>query len=274
MTGTVFYKMTGSGNDFVLLDGRHVGPEAWPADAIARVCNRRSGVGADGLVIVTPDGPGRVRMQYWNSDGSPAAMCGNAALCSTRLAAFLEIAPSEGMTLTTQSGLVRTRCIGGPGHMAEIGLPRFEVPRQLDLIGRPGESAFYFATVGVPHLVVITDNVALVDIPVRGRQLRHDPALGTDGANVNFISAPAGGGNGPWVIRTYERGVEAETHACGTGTVAAAFAVEASGLPLAADWETFQGARLGVSGTSSGGVARDAWLRGEGRLVYTGVLAE
>jgi len=273
MTGTVFYKMTGSGNDFVLLDGRQAAHGAWPAEAIARVCDRRTGVGADGLVILTPDGPGRARMQYWNSDGSAAAMCGNAALCSTRLAAFLKIAPPEGMTLATQAGVVQTRCIG-PGHLAEICLPAFDVPRRLDLEGRPGESAFFFGTVGVPHLVVFTADVARVDIPGRGRELRHDPALGPAGANVNFIAPPPAGEAGPWVIRTYERGVEAETLACGTGTVAAAFAVEASGLPFAADWQTFQGARLGVSGRSGGGVAREAWLRGEGRLVFTGVLAE
>lgn len=273
MTGTVFYKMTGSGNDFVMLDARDVGPGGWPADAIARVCDRRTGVGADGLVIVTPAGPGRVRMQYWNSDGSPAAMCGNAALCSTRLAAFLKIAPPEGMTLITEAGSVQSRCIG-PGHWAEISLPAFEVPCRLDLKGRPGESAFYLGTVGVPHLVVFTPDVALIDIPGRGRELRQDPAVGPGGANVNFVSPPADGGNAPWMIRTYERGVEAETLACGTGTVAAAFAVAASGLPFPSDWTTFRGARLGVSGSSAGGIASEAWLRGEGRLVFRGVLED
>lgn len=273
MTGTVFYKMTGSGNDFVMLDGRQAAPGGWPADAIARVCDRRTGVGADGLVIVTPDGPGRVRMEYWNSDGSPAAMCGNAALCSTRLAAKLEIAPPDGMTLTTQAGSVQGRC-SGPGHWAEICLPAFEVPRRLDLKGRLGESAFYFGVVGVPHLVVFTPDVALIDVPGRGRELRHERAVGPGGANVNFISPPADGGSGPWIIRTYERGVEAETLACGTGTVAAAFAVAAAGLPLPADWSTFQGARLGVSGSCVGGIASDPWLRGEGRLVFAGVLED
>ena len=76
MRGTIFFKMTGSGNDFVMLDGRFTSAERWPATRIASICDRRSGVGADGLVILTPDGPGRVRMAYWNSDGSRAAMCG------------------------------------------------------------------------------------------------------------------------------------------------------------------------------------------------------
>jgi diaminopimelate epimerase len=273
MNGTVFYKMTGSGNDFVMLDGRHLRSGAWRPEATARVCDRRTGVGADGVVILTPEALGRVRMEYWNSDGSPAAMCGNAALCSTRLAAFLEIAPAEGMTLVTQAGLVETRCVG-EGPLAEIRLPAFELPRRLELKGRPGESVFFLGTVGVPHLVVFTEDVAQVDLPVRGRELRFDPALGPAGANVNFISPPAGRG-GPWRIRTYERGVEGETLACGTGTVAAAFAVAAARKePIPGDWQTFHGAWLGVSGALAGGVVTEGWLRGEGRLVFTGTLAD
>ena len=94
MRGTVVYKMTGSGNDFVMLDGRGTEPDRWPATRVAAICDRRTGVGADGLVILTPDGPGKVTMAFWNSDGSRAAMCGNAALCSARLAVYLEMAPA------------------------------------------------------------------------------------------------------------------------------------------------------------------------------------
>jgi diaminopimelate epimerase len=272
MNGTVFYKMTGSGNDFVMLDGRHLPAGPWEASAIARVCDRRSGVGADGLVIITPVGAGHVRMQYWNSDGSPAAMCGNAALCSTRLGAYLEIAPAAAMTLVTEAGLVRTRCVG-EGHLAEIGLPEFEVPRPVALATRPGESGFFLGTVGVPHLVVLTDDCTQVDVLGRGRELRFDPATGSGGANVNFVSPPSASG-GAWSIRTYERGVEGETLACGTGTVAAAFAVEAAGLGrLPSQWVTSRGVPLGVSGRIEGVRGADAWLLGEGRLVFTGTLA-
>ena len=84
MRGTIVYKMTGSGNDFVVLDGRSTTPEQWPATRVSRICDRRTGVGADGLVLLTPDGSDAVRMAFWNSDGSRAAMCGNAALCSAR----------------------------------------------------------------------------------------------------------------------------------------------------------------------------------------------
>lgn len=272
MTGAVFYKMTGSGNDFVMLDGRHVRPGEWTAERIAAVCDRRNGVGGDGVVIVTPLGGDRVRMEYWNSDGSPAAMCGNAALCSTRLAAYLEVARPEAMTLVTGAGEVQTRCTG-PGHAAEIRLPDFPVPEPVPIAPLDGESAFLLGTVGVPHLVVVVPDVRAVDVTGRGRALRFCPEVGPAGANVNFVS-PHPAEPDSWVIRTYERGVEAETLACGTGTVAAAFGLARAGdRPVPPAWRTGRGLALGVSGTVENGMARSAWLLGEGRLVFTGVLA-
>jgi len=270
-TGTVFYKMTGSGNDFIMLDGRHSSLDQWPAEAITAICDRRMGAGADGLVILTPsDEPGAVHFVYLNRDGSRAGMCGNAALCSTRLAVFLEMAPAEAMVLLTDSGRVRTRCTG-PGHMAEIGLPDFDLPVPVPIEPVPGESGFYLGTVGVPHLVVLTEDVSAVDVMGRGRELRSHPAVGPAGANVNFVSPAADGG--PWRIRTYERGVEEETLACGTGTVAAAFVTDQLGrYPLPGEWRTTRGIRLGVSGRRQEARGADAWLLGEGRLVYTGVV--
>jgi diaminopimelate epimerase len=264
--------MTGSGNDFVILDGRHNPVDEWPAARIVEVCDRRMGAGADGLVILTPDPTGRIRFDFFNSDGSRGAMCGNAALCSTRLAAHLEMAAPEGMVLCTDAGLVRTRCTG-PGHMAEINLPAFDLPAPVEIPAATGESALYLATVGVPHLVVLTDDVMEVDVLGRGRLLRFHPALGSAGANVNFISPPRNGGEDLWMIRTYERGVEGETLACGTGTVAAAYTLEVLGRRrLPAEWQTSRGIRLGVSGSSAEGKAVDPWLLGEGRLVYAGIL--
>ena len=272
-TGTVFYKMTGSGNDFIVLDGRHSRLDHWPTEKIVAICDRRMGAGADGFVILTPtDVPGEIRFDFLNSDGSRAGMCGNAALCSTRLAVFLEMASPEGMTLLTDSGRVTTRCTG-PGHMAEIKLPDFDLPVAVDIDPVGGESGFYLGTVGVPHLVVVTEDVASVDVLGRGRELRFHPSSGPTGANVNFVSPAAGGNGGPWRIRTYERGVEGETLACGTGTVAAAFVADQLGMyQLPAEWHTVRGIRLGVSGARQGSRGTDAWLLGEGRLVYAGVL--
>jgi len=270
--GQVFYKMTGSGNDFVMFDGRLTTPGDWPAERMARICDRQMGVGADGIVFLTPDGQGGVRMDYFNADGSPAAMCGNAALCSARLAAHLELAPPEGMTLLTPAGLMRTRCAGGP-DLAELQMPAFQVPQPLTMEPQPGETGFFLGTVGVPHLIVLAEDAAVIDVARRGRELRFHPAVGPEGANVNFVSAPARVGQEPWLIRTYERGVEGETLACGTGTLAAAFALAAaSRRALPSGWCTTRGIRLTVSGSLANGMASENWLCGEGRLVYMGVL--
>ena len=271
MKGTIVYKMTGSGNDFVLLDGRATCLEAWSADRIAALCDRRNGVGADGLVILAPEAPGSVRMSYWNADGSRAALCGNAALCSARLAVYLELVPPGDLRLLTDAGVVRARA-AQDGDQAEIGVPDFAVGGALPgLEPAPGEHWMAFATVGVPHLVVRVDDIERIDLPGRGRALRFDPRPGPAGANVNFVSPPASG-DGPWLIRTYERGVEGETLACGTGTVAAALALARrgeAGLPLA--FRTRGGPELLVRAELQEGRASDVWLGGQGRLVFRAV---
>lgn len=269
--GTVFYKMSGSGNDFVMLDGRHHRAEAWlPANVMA-VCDRRMGVGADGLVIVTPEGEGRVRMDFWNCDGSRADMCGNAALCSTRLAAYLELAPPDGMQLVTRAGTFPTR-VRPVEHEAELNLPDFELPVPVPgLAPNTAGAPPVLATVGVPHLVVEVSDLEHPGLMDRGRQLRQSPQAGAGGANVNFVCR--GLDDGVWRLRTYERGVEGETLACGTGAVAAAVAVAAVGraiLPL--KLECRSGRLLTISATLSSGRATLVWLAGEGRLVFTGVL--
>lgn len=269
---TDFFKMTGSGNDFVFLDGRAHRPEEWPRERIAGVCDRRQGVGGDGLVIITPEDSAAVRMIYYNSDGGRASMCGNAALCSTRLACRLGFANAAGLRLVTDAGTYEARCVG-PGHMAEIHLADFPVPSPVPAIETVGtERILGVATVGVPHLVVLVDDIETVDIQRRGRALRFHPALGEAGANANFVAAPSASG-APWLIRTYERGVEGETLACGTGTVAAAVAIAAaSGADLPLNFRSRGGAPLAVAAALGDGIARDVWLCGEGRLVYTGKL--
>jgi diaminopimelate epimerase len=267
-----FYKMTGSGNDFVVLDGRSTAPEHWSAAEVRAVCDRRNGVGADGLVILTPVEAGVVRMRYWNSDGSRGAMCGNAALCSGRLAVALEMASPGEFCLLTDSGAVRVRTLA-QSDRAEINLPDFPVSDQpLQLPRLQGEHWMSFLTVGVPHLVVRVDDLQLVDVVNRGRVLRTDPELGPEGANVNFIS-PTPDPEAPWRIRTYERGVEGETLACGTGTVAAAMALAARGeaaLPLVL--RSRGGLNLTVRGELHHSSASNVWLGGEGRLEFKGVL--
>ncbi len=261
MSTVVFHKLTGSGNDFVMLDGRTTAVADWPAERIAAICDRRQGIGGDGLVIVdaTPE-PDTVRMTYFNSDGSSAPMCGNAALCSTRLAAALELADPAGMTLVTGAGSFHTRCVG-EGHLAELHLPDTDVPVTLPIEAEEGEEGFTLTTVGVPHLVALVDDVAAVDLPTRGPMLRFHEAIGPGGANANFCSritsssTGTGGGAGEptWAVRTYERGIEAETLSCGTGTVASALTLAVTGkaeLPLR--FRSTSGKVLSVSATIEG----------------------
>jgi diaminopimelate epimerase len=271
MRGTVVYKMTGSGNDFVVLDGRTTEPDRWPATRVAALCDRRTGVGADGMVVLTPDGPGKVTMAFWNSDGSRAAMCGNAALCSARLAVYLEMAAPGDLCLQTDAGVVRARA-DGDSEAAQINLPDFALPAAVaGLLPVAGERWLTFATVGVPHLVVRVDDIERIDLPGRGRALRFDPRLGPAGANVNFV-APPSGADARWLIRTYERGVEGETLACGTGTVAAGVALAQSGearLPLR--FRSRGGPELLVEAGLDGQMASNVWLGGQGRLLFRGV---
>jgi diaminopimelate epimerase len=273
--GTIVYKMSGSGNDFVLLDGRATTPAEWPATRVVQLCDRRTGVGADGLVILTPDGPGTVRMTFWNSDGSRADMCGNAALCSTRLSVYLELTAPGEVRLLTDAGTVQARCPDG-GDQAEIRLPDFELAQATGtgvsgLEVGPGERWMAFATVGVPHLVIRVDDIEAVDLLGRGRRLRSDPRLGAPGANVNFVGAPVAPGE-PWLIRTYERGVEGETLACGTGTVAAGVALAARGeAALPVRFRSRGGEELVVRAALTGRRASEVWLGGQGKLVFRAV---
>ena len=251
MKGIVFYKMTGSGNDFVLLDGRTTTLADWPAARIVDVCDRRLGVGADGLVILTPEDASTVRMDFFNCDGSRAAMCGNAALCSTRLSAHLEMAPATGMRLVTGAGTFMTRCRAEP-DLAELNLPDFPAPELVGSIrAAAGEGPTSFATVGVPHLVVPVEDIERADLMARGRELRNHSAIAPAGANVNFVATPAG--------------------KAGAVAVAAARA-QAGRASLPLEIRTRSGRCLRISANLENGSVRAVWLAGEGRMVFTGVL--
>ncbi len=274
MIGTVVYKMSGSGNDFVFVDGRASRLSDWTQERIRAVCDRHTGVGADGFVVVEPgSAPDAVRFHFFNNDGGRAAMCGNGALCATRIAAFLELARPGGMTLETDAGTYLSRCLEGESERAELTLGNLTDFSRPDVKLEAGEREAQLVHVGVPHLVVLVEQVATVPIMERGRALRSDPALGPPGANVNFVGRS--GSSEGWAMRTYERGVEGETLACGTGAVAAASVLALSGhagLPLQV--RTASGRILSVSGTQEGQEVHRATLTGEGRLVFRAVLGD
>jgi diaminopimelate epimerase len=269
-TGRRFYKMSGSGNDFVFIDAREEPANGLDRpEAVRAVCARGTGVGADGVVFLEPSRTAAFRIRYLNSDGSLAALCGNATLCSARLAVELGGADRTGFAIETDAGILPARFIDGD---PEIDLePVSEVvaddPR-VTLV--PPELGAGFAVAGVPHVVIRVPDVGQVDVVGRGGPIRRDRSF-RQGANVNFVSpAPAGG----WRMRTYERGVEAETLACGTGAVAAAILLDAwneAGPTVAI--ETRSGQTLRVRLVREGASWRPS-LAGDARIVFQGVLGE
>jgi diaminopimelate epimerase len=264
-----FFKMTGSGNDFVVFSSAS-GAEFEEPSAIRALAARGTGVGADGVVFLEKAGSGDVRMRYYNSDGGEAALCGNASLCSTRLAVELGMAQAGGFVLYTAAGALRARIRDG---LPEIDLePVSEVRPDEQQVGkRPGEARLGYARVGVPHVVVEIADIETADVTGRGPELRHHRALQPDGANANFVAKRS---DGQFVYRTFERGVEAETLACGTGAVATAIMLSSWGESAT---ETTLWTRSGLPLVVRLHRQGSAWLpslRGEGRIVFEGNLRE
>jgi diaminopimelate epimerase len=264
--------MSGSGNDFVVFDSRGFEANgAWErSEAIQALCARGTGVGADGVVFLAEAGitGAALAMRYYNSDGSRGAFCGNATLCVTRLAHELGIAQKGEITLETDSGLVPAR-VGESGAEIDLAAVRESLIDVPGLPLRSGEQRIGFALAGVPHLVVRCDDIEAVAVDQRGRELRNSD-FRTGGANVNFVSNRSGS----WSIRTFERGVEGETLACGSGAIASAI--------LLARWQesgdttslTTRSGRVLTVRLKREGEAWKPTLAGEGRIVFTGELAE
>ena len=272
-----FYKMSGSGNDFVFVDARDgdAGDLATP-ERIREVCARGTGVGADGIVFVGPAPAGAdIGIRYFNADGSLGELCGNATLCTVRLASLLGLDAAAGLRIATDAGIMTARMASGLPEFDLGAVSRVETEAPIERAA--GERRIGYAMAGVPHLVVLVDGVGDVDVAGRGRALRFHAAAGAAGANVNFVAPARGNGAGAadWVMRTYERGVEGETLACGTGSVAASTLLRAWGLAAESPvrlW-TRSGLPLDVTVTRSG----EAWsaaLRGEARLVFRGELID
>ena len=269
--GRHFYKLSGSGNDFVFVDAR-----AEPAGrledprVVGELCARGTGIGADGIVFVEPPKTAdeRFSIRYLNRDESLALLCGNASLCSVRLATELEIvAPGEDFQFGTGAGVVRGRLTKeGP----EIDIqPVTEMETEKNLRRVSSDQHMGFAMVGVPHMVVLCGgDIEDVDVQGRGRPIRYDPALAS-GANVNFVARDGDA----WAVRTYERGVEAETLACGTGAVAAGALLAAWGESgTVTSLRTRSGLNLTVRFREGRDGLSTPSLAGEGRIVFRGQL--
>jgi diaminopimelate epimerase len=264
-----FYKMSGSGNDFVFFDlSEGSSGELENPETIRAISARGTGVGADGVVFLEPGSDDRFAIRYYNSDGSLGELCGNATLCAVRLANEIGIVSNPELRIKTDSGIIHARMADG---LPEIDLaPVTEVQLEVPEIPRlERESMLGFARAGVPHIVIVDSDVESADILGRGSRIRRDPSL-RDGANVNFVTRTEAG----WRIRTYERGVEGETLACGTGAVATGILLSEWGLSSSpVELITRSGRCLQVTVRKNDG----AWnpsLRGPAEIVFVGELRD
>jgi diaminopimelate epimerase len=260
-----FYKMSGSGNDFVVFDNRDYHLPADITTLVQRLCHRRNGVGADGVLLLEKSGRLDFRMRYLNADGGEAAFCGNGGRC---IAWFAHAIGAAGPRMSFAAG-------DGP-HTAEVAGQRVRLsmrePRDvrlnflLDLEGRGYAASF--ADTGVPHVVVPVAELDSFDVAGAGRRIREHRMFEPDGTNANFIEVVD---RHRLRIRTYERGVEDETLACGTGATAAAVTAALRGLADSpVECATRGGEVLTVHFRRDGDEVRDVELEGDVRLLFTG----
>ena len=263
-----FAKMSGSGNDFILIDNRGglVTESELPA-LIAGSCRRRLSVGADGVILIEASDAADFRWRFFNSDASPAAMCGNGARCAARFA-FLEGICGRRLRFETEAGLIEAR-VDGVGVQVKMTEPRdLELDIAVELAS--GAVPVSFVDTGVPHVVVLTEGIEGIDVAERGREIRFHPRFAPAGANANFICPEP---SGAIAIRTYERGVEGETLACGTGAVAGALVAACKlGMVSPVRVRTRSGEFLTVHFEKNAGRFHDVYQEGDARLICRGVL--
>ena len=248
-----FAKMHGAGNDFVLVDDRE---GTFPADPalIAAMGARGTGVGCEGVILVQRSATADFRMRFFNPDGSEAEMCGNGARCVAAFAREIGAAPADRMRFETVAGEVRAEIVGA--NLVRIGLPD------------PKDLRDNFVNSGVPHRIVPVADLAAADVEGEGRRIRRSEEFAPAGTNVDFVAYHAPGRAD---IRTYERGVEAETGACGTGSVAAALVgVAQHGLSFPVTVRTAKGFELVIGGEFDGKAFRSVTLTGPVARVFDG----
>ncbi len=245
-----FVKMEGLGNDFVVIESDRA-PEP---DDIRRWCDRRRGVGADGVLRVTPTGgETAIRMEYWNADGSAAEMCGNGLRCAARYGYDQGWALSTSFAVHTPVGVNRAEIVG-PG-VVRVELGTFSVGGEVSVAG----AGFRCASVGNPHAVTFVADPAAAPVDTLGPQVETDPQF-PDGTNVEFASVTAAGLR----LRVWERGV-GETAACGTGAAAAVAVAHAAGRAGPVATVELPGGELRVELEGD-----RAWITGPASYVYRG----
>jgi diaminopimelate epimerase len=268
MSNLPFYKMSGAGNDFVVVDNRQAQVSGDLNAFAANVADRKRGIGADGVLLVEPSPRKHFRMRYFNADGSEADMCGNGGRCIARFANLMGAAPTA-MEFENLAGDFSAQVLSDGQVDLQMTLPH-SMRLNLELPVDGGLVKGHSLNTGVPHLVVPVADAQGVDVFGLGRKLRHHEAFAPKGTNVNFVQV-----TGPHSIkvRTYERGVEDETLACGTGSVASAILLARLGQvssPVAVT--TSGGDILTISFKLDGDQASGVFLKGQAEVTFTGTL--
>ena len=229
-----FVKMHGAGNDFIMIDDREGQFPDFDYRRMASMCTRRIGIGSEGLILVQKSDKADFKMRFFNPDGSEAELCGNGARCVAAFAREIGAAKADTMTFETAAGLVKAEVL--PGNLVKVEMPE------------PHDFRDDFCIAGVPHKIKVVEDLVHTDVEGIGRAIRMSKDFAPDGTNVDFVVYKQ---PNKVLIRTYERGVEAESGACGTGALAAAtIGVRDYGLEYPVVVKTVKGYELIVDGNS------------------------
>ncbi len=262
-----FWKMHGARNDFVLFDDRSGRFPVEDRDFITHIAARHSGIGAEGVILIQKSAESDFFMKFFNPDGGEVEMCGNGARCAALLAYELGAAKKQ-MTIETEAGQLRAQVLQTGVRLWMTKPSGWNLDGALDLEGM--SLTYGFVNTGVPHVVMRTGDLRDVDVQEVGSAVRRHRDFAPAGTNVNFMQISP---EGDLSVRTYERGVEAETLACGTGATACGLIAAKNGwVSLPVDVQTLSGDTLVVNGELTEEGARDVTLTGPAEHVFEGTI--
>ncbi len=252
-----FYKYEGTGNDFIFIDNRQNNFPKKDIKLIEKLCDRRFGIGADGLILLENDVETDFRMVYYNSDGNQSSMCGNGGRCIVAFAKSLNLIDDQTTFLATD-GLHHA-------YVLDNGIISLEMK---DVYEVKIQNDYIFLNTGSPHHVMLVDDLDNYDVKNNGAIIRYSDLYGKAGSNVNFVKQLS---DNHFRLRTYERGVEDETFSCGTGATATAIAMNAIGKTTSNHIKLdVEGGKLEVSFTKEGSVYTNVLLKGPATFVFQG----
>jgi diaminopimelate epimerase len=261
-----FYKYQGTGNDFVMIDNRSGFFPKENVQLVARLCDRRFGIGGDGLILLEKNPmssiiamPADFKMVYYNSDGNEGSMCGNGGRCTVAFAKKLNIINDSCMFMAADGW-----------HHASVDENGIISLKMIDVSNIKLERDYTFMNTGSPHHVQLVDDLQHYNVKENGAALRYGDLYGKEGSNINFVRKI---NDDTFSLRTYERGVEDETLACGTGATAVAIAMNATGQTSATSVKiNVEGGKLEVSFDRKGDHFTNIFLIGPAEFVFKGVI--